>query len=362
MPVKLEDIARATGFSIPTVSRVLTRSSYPVNESTRKKILEAAQSMGYKPNLSARSLRSNRTNTIGIIVDDIMSPFVPPIVRGIQDCLHENEFLSVIVNSDWNSDQEQSAINTLISRPVDGLIFVEYSHLVRSDVLEKSNKPRMFVHRIFGSAIKNSVVPDDYYGATLAVRHLISLGHRQIAYINGPEDWHNSRARYIGYKDELESHHISFDPNLIQPGDWELESGYKAAQNFLSLVDPPTAIFAANDLMALGAIYAIQDAGLNVPANIAVVGYDNRDFSKIVRPKITTVLMPVYEMGRIATESLLQQIAEGREETEEIKVQGNLIIRDTCGSDEIYKNKEGLNPKIAYRRVLLNKQPEEPFK
>ena len=361
MPVKLEDIAKATGFSIPTVSRVLTRSNYPVNESTRKTILEAAQSMGYQPNLSARSLRSNRTNTIGIIVDDIMSPFVPPIVRGIQDCLHENDFLSVIVNSDWDPDQEQIAINTLISRPVDGLIFVEYSHLVRSEVLEKSNKPHMFVHRIFGSAIKNSVVPDEYYGAALAVRHLISLGHRRIAYINGPENWHNSRTRYIGYKDELESHNIFFDLNLVQPGDWELDSGYKAAQNLLSLDDPPTAIFAANDLMALGAIYAIQDAGLNVPANVAVVGYDNRDFTRIVRPKITTVVMPVYEMGRIATESLLQQIADGREEIEEIKVRGNLIIRDTCGADEVDKASEGINPKVAFRRVLLDKQPEEPF-
>ncbi|MGQ9627870.1 MAG: LacI family DNA-binding transcriptional regulator [Anaerolineae bacterium] len=358
MSVKLEDIARETGFSIATVSRVLANSDYPVKPSVREKVLRVAQAMGYKPNIAARSLRSNRTNTIGIIVDDIMSPFVPPIVRGIQDCLRENDFLSVIVNSDWDPEQEQDAINTLISRPVDGIIFVEYSHLARSEILEESKKPRMFVHRIFSSPIKNSVVPDDHYGAALAVRHLISLGHRRIAYINGPENWHNSRARHAGYKDELESHNISFNPELVQPGDWELESGYKATQNLLSLDEPPTAIFAANDLMALGAIYAIQDAGLNVPKDVAVVGYDNRDFTKIVRPKITTVVMPVYEMGRVATESLLEQIAEGHEEIEEIKVRGNLIIRDTCGADEVYKTKEELNPRTAFRRILLNKQPE----
>jgi DNA-binding LacI/PurR family transcriptional regulator len=216
----------------------------------------------------------------------------------------------------------------------------------------------MFVHRIFGSPIKNSVVPDDHYGAALAVRHLISLGHRRIAYINGPENWHNSRTRYIGYKDELESHNISLNPDLVQPGDWELESGYQATQNLLSLDEPPTAIFAANDLMALGAVYAIQDTGLDVPQDIAVVGYDNRDFAKIVRPKITTVVMPVYEMGRVATESLLEQIADGREEIEEIKVRGELIIRDTCGADEASKAKEELNPRTAFRRILLNKQPE----
>jgi LacI family transcriptional regulator len=216
----------------------------------------------------------------------------------------------------------------------------------------------MFVHRIFGSPIKNSVVPDDHYGAGLAVRHLISLGHRRIAYINGPENWHNSRTRYVGYKDELESHNILFDADLVQPGDWELEGGYQATQNLLSLNHPPTAIFAANDLMALGAVYAIQDAGLNVPQDIAVVGYDNRGFAKIVRPKITTVVMPVYEMGRVATEALLEQIAEGREEIEEIKVRGELIIRDTCGADEVHKAKEELNPRTAFRRILLNKQPE----
>ena len=359
MSVKLEDIARETGFSISTVSRVLGHSDYPVNQSVREEVLRVAHTMGYKPNLAARSLRSNRTNTIGIIVDDMMSPFVPPMVRGIQDCLHENDVLSVIVNSDWDPDQEQDAINTLISRPVDGIIFVEYSHLVHSEILEESNKPRMFVHRIFGSPINNSVVPDDHYGATLAVQHLISLGHSRIAYINGPENWHNSRTRYLGYKDELESHNIALHSDLVQPGDWELESGYQATRNLLGLDEPPSAIFAANDLMALGAVYAIQDAGLDVPRDMAVVGYDNRNFTKIVRPKITTVVMPVYEMGRVATESLLEQIADGRQEIEEIKVRGELIIRDTCGAGEGYKAREELNPKTAYRRVLLNKQPEE---
>jgi LacI family transcriptional regulator len=358
MSVKLEDIARETGFSIATVSRVLANSDYPVNASVREKVLKAAHAMGYKPNLAARSLRSNRTSTIGIIVDDILSPFVPPMVRGIQDCLRENDFLSVIVNSDWDPDQEQDAINTLISRPVDGIIFVEYSHLVRSRILEESNKPRMFVHRIFGSPIKNSVVPDDHYGAALAVRHLISLGHRRIAYINGPENWYSSRTRYIGYQDELESHNLPLEADLVQPGDWELESGYKATQNLLRLSDAPTAIFAANDLMALGSIYAIQDAGLDIPKDIAVVGYDNRDFAKIVRPKITTVVMPVYEMGRVATESLLAQIADGREEIEEVKVQGELIIRDTCGAAEVCKAREDPNPRTTFRRILLNKQPE----
>jgi LacI family transcriptional regulator len=248
--------------------------------------------MGYKPNLSARSLRTDRTNTIGIIVDDLLSPFTPSIVRGIQDYLNEYEYLSLIVNSDWNPELEQEAISTLVSRPVDGIIFVEYSHPAANALLEHSNKPYVFVHRLFGTPINNSVVPDDVYGASLAVRHLITLGHKRIAYINGPESWHSAKKRLVGYQAELAANRLEFDPAIVQPGDWEFEGGYQAAQNLMRLDRPPTAIFSANDLMALGAIDAIQDAGLNVPKDVAVVGYDNRDFTRIFRPKITTVSMP----------------------------------------------------------------------
>src|SRR5919109_373534 len=289
MSIKLEDIAKETGFSISTVSRVLSNSSYRVSEPIREKVLRVAATMGYEPNIAARSLRTDRTNTIGIIVDDLLSPFTPPIVRGIQDYLHERGFLSLIVNSDWDPDQEQAAIKTLLSRPVDGIILVEYSHQTTSNVLERSHKPRVFVHRLFGSPIKNSVVPDDYYGASLATEHLIRLGHRRIGYINGPERWHTCRARLSGYQDTLAKHKVGFELSLVQPGDWELESGYAAAKNLLGHTERPTAFFAANDMMALGAIYAIQDAGLSVPADVGVVGYDNRNFTKTVRPRLTTV-------------------------------------------------------------------------
>ena len=359
MSIKLEDIAKETGFSISTVSRVLSNSSYRVSEPIREKVLRVAEMMGYEPNIAARSLRTDRTNTIGIIVDDILSPFTPPIVRGIQDYLNEHGFLSLIVNSDWDPDQEQAAIKTLLSRPVDGIIFVEYSHLTTSDVLEQSHKPHVFVHRLFGSPIKNSVVPDDYYGACLATEHLISLGHRRIGYINGPANWHTCRARLSGYQDTLARHNLAFEVSRVQPGDWEIESGYAAAQNLLKLPEQPTAIFAANDAMALGAIYAIEDAGLHVPEDVAVMGYDNRNFTKIVRPRISTISMPVIEMGGLAAELLLKQLAEGRKEEEEIKAKGQLIIRETCGAPEDSRTREEPDSRTLFRRVLFHKQPED---
>ena len=357
MTVKLIDIAQSTGFSIPTVSRVLSNSQYPVNSTTRKIILEAAEAMGYKPNLSARSLRTDRSQTIGIIVDDLLSPFTPPIVRGIQDYLSSHEYLSLIVNSDWNPEMEQEAIKTLVSRPVDGIIFVEYSHLTGADILQRSNKRHVFVHRLFGTPIKNSIVPNDRYGGAIATRHLLSLGHKRIAYINGPESWHNSQKRLAGYKSELEANQIDEDPDLIQPGDWEFEGGYQAACNLFRLSRPPSAIFAANDLMALGAIHAAQDLGFQVPGDIAVVGYDNRDFTKLIRPRLTTVSMPVYEMGWTAAELLLSQITDFQGDVDEIKSKGQIFIRDTCGANESQKTQESVSATVA-RRILLNKHPE----
>ena len=339
MSSKLVDIARETGFSIATVSRVLSKANYPVKTAVKEKILAAAEEMGYKPNLSARSLRTERTDTIGILVDDLLSPFTPPVVRGIQDCLKENNFLSLIINTDWDPEQERLGINTLASRPVDGIIFVEYSHLTTNEMLNSFNKPAMFVHRLFGTKIQNSVVPDDQNGAGLAVDHLVSLGHRAIAYINGPASWYSARERLEGYRQHLALHGLPLVAEWLQPGDWEIEGGYKAAQSLLALSNRPSAIFAANDMMALGAIYAIQDAGLSVPRDVAIVGYDNRDFTSIVRPRITTVVMPVYEMGKIAAEILLRQISGEMSDVEEMKIQGDLIIRDTCGAEELLENK-----------------------
>ncbi len=358
MPAKLEDIARESGFSIATVSRVLTKSTYPVRTAVREKILETARTMGYQPNLVARSLRTEQTNTVGILVDDLLSPFTPPVVRGIQDRLKESNFISLIVNSDWDQEQEQLGIVSLLSRPVDGIIFVEYSHLTSSEALAGANKPGVFVHRLFGTPIKNSVVPDDVYGACLAVEHLVRLGHRAIAYISGPESWHNSKERLDGYQMTLAKYGLPQVEEWVRPGDWEIEDGYQAAHILVKLERRPTAIFAANDLMALGAIYAIQDAGLRVPEDVAVVGYDNREFTWIARPNITTVVMPVYEMGFIAADILLQQIAGGSREKVEVKVKGELIVRDTCGASEAEKTSRRFERNTSLRRVMLNKQPE----
>lgn len=332
MPVSLADVARAAGVSNATASRVLNGSDHPVAEEVRQRVLKVAEELGYRPDLIARGLRTEQTLTIGIIVENILSPFIPPITRGIHDYLWQHGYSSIIINSDWDLETEVKAIEDLARRRIDGIIFVE-SYIRSSDEVSRLiRRPHMFVHRLFNSLNPNSVVPDDRYGARLAVRHLAELGHRRIAFINGPEGWDATINRMAGYQEELAAWGIPFDPALVERGDWEVQSGYSAAQRLIRVDPPPTAIFAANDLMALGVIYAVQEAGLRVPEDIAVVGYDNRDFSGFVRPAITTVRMPCEEMGRTSAECLLRLIRKEVDAIEPILVRGELVVRQSCGA------------------------------
>jgi LacI family transcriptional regulator len=203
-----------------------------------------------------------------------------------------------------------------------------------SPTLDLANKPYVFVHRLFNAALGNSVVVDERYGPRLAIEHLARLGHHQIAFINGRHGWDATAKRLIGYKEALAKLGLVYDPDLVEEGDWEVQGGYAAAKRLLARPQPPKAIFAANDLMALGAIYAIQNAGLRVPEDIAIVGYDDREIASISRPTITTVSLPCYEMGEIAAQLLLQRLKDQIDKLEPIQVRGKLIVRESCGSPE----------------------------
>jgi DNA-binding LacI/PurR family transcriptional regulator len=332
MPVTLTQIAQAAGVSLSTASRALSHSSHPMNAATRDKILGVAQELGYQPNLIARSLRTDRTYTVGIIVENILSPFIPPIIRGIQDHLRPAGYFSTIINSDWDPFIEEEAINSLNNRQIDGIIFVETWHRSATSIHTITDKPFVFVHRIFHSNSENSIRVDEVFGARLATSHLASLGHQRIAFINGPKDWDASKKRLQGFQEELAAHQVQFNRHFVKEGDWEVAGGYTATKKLLALTKRPTAIFAGNDLMALGAIYAIHEAGLHVPGDIAIVGYDNRNFAGIVQPALTTVTLPAYEMGEAAARLLLDLINHKIARVDTIDVQGRLIVRQSCGA------------------------------
>lgn len=339
MTVTLAEIAKIANVSVSTVSRALSNKDYPLKEENRQRIRKLAEELGYKPNLVARSLQSNRTHLVGVIVDRMQSPFAAATVQGIQDGLRGAGYSISIAYSNRDQALVIEAIQAFYSRQVDGLVILNsWLHTFNDPILALQDRPFVFINRVFGNCRQNCVGPGDRYGALLATRHLAELGHQRIAYINGMEDWIEAQNRLAGYRDVLTQCGLPVDEDLIRQGDWGVESGYRATQELLALKERPTAIFASNDIMALGAIYAIQDAGLKVPGDIALVGYDDRDFAAWVRPALTTVRMPSYEMGMAAARLLLQQFA-GEELEDATEVPGKLIVRESCGAYLLHASK-----------------------
>lgn len=335
MTVTLADIARVAQVSVSTVSRALSNQNYPIKEENRQRILKLAEEMGYKPNLVARSLQSHRSHLVGVIVDRMQSPFAAATVQGIQDGLRNVGYSVSIAYSNRDQALAIEAINSFYSRQVDGIVILNsWLHTYNDAILSLQDRPFVFVNRVFGNCLHNCVGPGDYSGAQLATQHLADLGHRRIGYINGMKDWIEAQNRLSGYWDALLQHGLPVDETLIKHGDWGVDSGYQAAQELLALEERPTAIFAANDIMALGAMYAIQEAGLKIPTDVAVVGYDDRDFAVWLRPALTTIRMPSYEMGQAAARSLLKQLA-GEEPEDATQIPGELIIRESCGANSL---------------------------
>lgn len=333
MPVTIKELAKAAGVSITTVSRVLNKSDHSVNQETKEKILSLANELGYQPNLAARSLRSEKTEMIGVIADSTISPFTPVIIHALETYLKQNGYVCIIINTAFNPEKEKKAVRDLLSRSVDGIVFVESWHQNTNRELDLANKRYVFVHRLFNSPNKHSVIPDEIYGAQMATKHLVNLGHKRIAYINGPENYFATFLRLQGYKQELEKNNIQVDENLMKSGDWGVQSGYDACKQLILQANPPTAIFAANDLMALGALYAAQDNNLVVPDDIAILGYDDREVASLVRPALSTISLPAYEMGETAAKMILALINNEDNYSEEIKIKGELIIRQSCGHE-----------------------------
>lgn len=331
MPVTLRELARAASVSVTTASRALNNSDHAVSSEARERVLRAAVELGYRPNVSARTLRMDRSFTVGIMASDITSYFTPIIIRGVQDVLKVAGYFCVIASFNNDTTLQHEALDALVSRGVDGVIFVESWQYSGVPQLQQAGKPYVFSERLFSTRIANSVVSDNRYGAILAIRHLLEAGHRRIGLINGPPDFYITGERLQGYQEALAEAGVPFAPELVVNGTWMLESGIVAMRKLLQLDERPTAIF-ANDMMAVGAIQVIQANGLRVPDDIAVVGYDDHPIATQLRPQLTTVTLPCYEMGQEAATLLLRQIEEDHGPTEERVLKGKLIVRESCGT------------------------------
>lgn len=355
MSVTLEDIAKAAGVSVSTVSRALHNTQYAISEETRERITHLAKEMGYSPNLSARGLRGKSTLIVGIVVENISDPFASQIVRGVIDQLKLTGYSGIIINTDYDPFSEKEAVATLVSNRTDGIIFIHaslhsYEHIFEEVV---NTQPFVIVNRIQPPG-DNTIGLDDYYGSQLATNHLLMLDYKKIAFINGPESWWTSRERLAGYLDALSLRGRLRNAEYIKHGDWEVESGWKATQELLALPVLPDAIFAANDLMALGALYAVQDAGLHIPHDVAIIGHDDREFTRIVHPALSTVRMPCYEFGHAAVQMLLKRLETGKSVQSSL-IRGEIIVRDSCGASQLMPSISRSETQVGRDAVVLKR-------
>jgi LacI family transcriptional regulator len=313
MSATIYDVAREAGVSMATVSRVVNGNPN-VKPTTRKKVQEAIKRLGYRPNAVARGLASKKTTTVGVIIPDISSIFFSELARGIEDIATMYKYNIILSNSDQNKDKEIRLIQTMLGKQVDGIVFMG-GRLSDEHLEEFKNAPVPIV--LAATIDEKGEIPSvniDYEQATFeAVSHLVEQGHRRIAAVLGPEDDPiNGQLKLSGYKKALESGRLSFDDALVSYGDFTYDSGKEAMDAFSALADEPTAIFAATDEMALGVIHAIQDKGKKVPDDIEVISGENTRLSQMIRPTLSSIVVPMYDIGAVAMRLLTKYMNKER--------------------------------------------------
>jgi DNA-binding LacI/PurR family transcriptional regulator len=333
-PVTMRDVARAANVSQSTVSRVLnagdaSTTSVPISAETTQRVLATARALGYQPNMHARSLRGQKTQMIAMMVADISNPYYHVMVRKVQDVARRNGYDMLIANSDHDAETERHFLEGIIRRPVDGVILTPY-HLSSENVEAFVNRTGVRVVLI-GQHISppgvDRVYADDRRGTYEAVRWLIrERGHSKIALI-GVEGTHPSARRKEGFLQAMREGGLSVPGEYLENGAFTVESGEAACVRLLALPERPSAIFACNDLMALGCVSAAQRAGLRIPEDLAVVGFDNIPEAARSSPPLTTVAQFPAEMGEHLATALFERIDGAELESRSIQVPCKLIVR-----------------------------------
>lgn len=330
MTVTIYDVAREAGVSMATVSRVVNNNPN-VKPQTRKKVFEAIERLGYRPNAVARGLASKKTTTVGVVIPDISNSIFSEVARGIEDIANMYHYNIILCNADKKKEKEIRVINTLLEKQVDGLLFmggaITDEHI---QAFKTATVPVVLCATTDESGTIPSVDIDHQAAAFDAVNLLIQYGHRNIGMISGTlQDPSNGNARYLGYKQALEKAGIPFNEDYVRIGNYKYESGIEVTKYFLELPNRPTAIFVANDEMAIGAVHSIQDAGLRVPEDISVISVDNVRMASMVRPQLTTVAQPMYDIGAVSMRLLTKLMNKETVEQPKVILPHEVIIRES---------------------------------
>lgn len=330
--IKIKDVANFANVSTATVSRVLNKTGF-VSPELEQRVLDAVEKLSYQPNIIARHLRRNESPTIGSIIPDSRNPFFAEIMKGVEDTCFAEGYAVVLCNTEEQPDRAISYLNTLHQRRAAGLIVVTPGRITgQLQKLLDSGYPIVVVDRPLSALETDSVVADNYTGARQAIQYLVELGHRRIGFIVGEQYLETIRSRWTGVEDALRTAGIPLAEHLIyDQGDFLPQSGYAGAEVLLHQSDPPTAIFAFNDLMAFGALRYAQMHGWEIPRQLSVIGFDDILISSYTMPSLSTIAQPKYELGQRAAEILLHRLQKSEEPVQTIVLPTRLIVRESTG-------------------------------
>ncbi|MFP3913665.1 MAG: LacI family DNA-binding transcriptional regulator [Actinomycetota bacterium] len=332
----LRDVAELAGVSVSTASRVLSGSTHPVSDAARRRVTAAAEQLGFEPNRLARALATARSQTIGVVVHDVSDPYFAELIRGLEDVAGPRDHSLFVSSSDREPSKELSVVRAFVASRVDAIVLAasgltDPGYLMEmSSLLSRYEENGGVVVAIAEQRYPDHRVAFDNAAATAsAVDHLVSLGHRRVGYLSGPTNLEVSARRYEGFLRGLETHGIPNDPKLVECGWFSMEGGARATERLLDRADP-TALLAANDLMAIGALRVLRDSGVEVPEQISVAGFDDIEFAAYAPVPLTTVRMPLAELGRAGAQMALDLLG-GNQPASPRMVSSRLIVRHSTG-------------------------------
>ncbi|MFL4992995.1 MAG: LacI family DNA-binding transcriptional regulator [Microvirga sp.] len=328
---RIQDVAKLADVSTATVSRALATPER-VSPEARARVLEAIAKTGYVPNPAARTLRSQKTYMVLVVLPDLSNTFFSKILRGIEETLFEAGYGMIISDLDGSPEKEAHFAAFTAAGRVDGAILLN-GHLFGQSREGEGQPARIKIPLVaVCEAIPGADIPqieiDNRAAAYGMTQHLASLGHRSIAYVSGPASNILERERFQGFKDGLETAGLPFDPALILPGDYTIEAGVRAGQDLVARPTRPTAVFCTSDEMAIGLMRTLFSAGLRVPEDISVAGFDDIEFAAVAEPPLTTIHQPRRELGQAAASALIE-LLQGRSSPKRIRLETELVIRDS---------------------------------
>lgn len=329
----IKEVAKRARVSTSTVSHVINKTRN-VSPELRARVLRAIKQLGYRPNALARGLRRSETRTLGLLVPDNSNPFFSEVAKGVEDAGFRHGYSVILCNAGDDLEKELAYVDALISKRVDGVVFIAATlsnHHIQP--LIESDVPVVIVDRELPGIEADVVLSDNYRGGYQAARYLIELGHRRIACITGPSNLSSSAARVSGYRAALEENGLSVDEALIVRGDFHYQGGIDGVKTLMRLPEFPTAIFACNDLMAIGALRSLHRQNLRVPKDVSIIGFDDIAQASFVSPSLSTIAQLKYEIGQIVVKMLVDRISDrGPDQKKRIILETELVIRESAAS------------------------------